>query len=86
MVECPETYLPPRSAVDFDRTAAQLGPFGGSDRSTIKNGLCYTDSDFFSDDDIKTLGSCAIYVFDQHVQGHFLWAMRTELEPKWDYS
>jgi len=35
MVECPYSYLPDDVAVDFDRTADVLGPFGTGDLSLI---------------------------------------------------
>ena len=37
-VDCPYSYLPAPHNVDFDRTAATLGPYGESDRATIHYG------------------------------------------------
>ncbi len=37
-VDCPVSYMPEPYNVDFDRTAASLGPYGESDRATIKYG------------------------------------------------
>jgi len=58
-VECPYSYMS-EHGVDFDRTAAQLGPFGETglsrDHSTIQNGKCAIDSDYFGDDDVMVLG------------------------------
>ena len=34
-VECPYSYLSEAHAVDFDRKAHELGPFGSNHRSTI---------------------------------------------------
>jgi hypothetical protein len=51
-VDCPYSYLPAEHAVDFDRTAATLGPYGESDRATVKYGQCATDSTFFPDDQV----------------------------------
>jgi glucan 1,3-beta-glucosidase len=51
-VDCPKSYLPDSHAVDFDRTAATLGPYGSGDKKyyTVQNGKCSTDSDFFTHD------------------------------------
>ena len=85
-VDCPYSYMPAPYNVDFDRTApGPLGPFGESKRSTIEYGQCYTDSAFFSDADVKVLGDCISYIFDDTVAGQFLWNFRTELEPRWSY-
>ena len=87
-VECPYSYMP-EHGVDFDRTAANLGPFGQTgltrDHSTIQNGTCALDSDYFSDDDVMVLGQCVLDVFNENVDGHFMWTVRNELEPRWNY-
>jgi len=51
-VDCPKSYLPDDLAVDFDRTADMLGPFGTGNKDvvTIKKGMCSTDSSFFNHD------------------------------------
>lgn len=49
-VECPYSYLSEAQAVDFDRTAEELGPFGSNHRSTIKGGMCPIDSAYFTDE------------------------------------
>ena len=50
----------PIHGVDFDRTAANLGPFGEQgldlDFATIKNGTCSIDSDHYGEDDVMRLG------------------------------
>lgn len=52
-VDCPYSYFSNTTlAVDFDRNASTLGPYGESNRSTIEYGQCYIDSDYFSDDDV----------------------------------
>jgi hypothetical protein len=51
----------------------------------VRYGKCATDSAFFSNDDVQRLGDCTRYIFDDTVQGQFLWTFRNELEPKWDY-
>jgi hypothetical protein len=84
-VDCPYSYLPEEHAVDFDRTADTLGPWGESDRSMVKKGQCARDSTFFSESDIKDLADCTRKVFDDHVAGHFLWTARNELEDRWNY-
>ena len=78
-------------AVDFDRTADTLGPYGESglkltsDHSQIKNGTCAMDSDFFKDDDVMRLGQCTLDIYNWAVEGHFMWTVRNELEPRWNY-
>lgn len=72
-------------AVDFDRTAETLGPWGESDRAMVNYGKCATDSAYFSDADVEELGKCTTYIFDDSVQGTFLWTARNELEDKWNY-
>ena len=89
-VECPKSYLPDATAVDFDRTADTLGPYGSSgltrDHAIIKNGQCPIDSAFYADDQVMRLGQCVMSIFDQDVEGHFMWTVRNELEPRWEYT
>jgi len=67
-VDCPYSYIPDESlAVDFDRTADMLGPFGSNTLSTVQKGKCPRDSTHFSEADVKTLGQCATYVMDDLV-------------------
>jgi glucan 1,3-beta-glucosidase len=58
-VDCPaaDNYLPADVAVDFDRTAATVGPYRNSDLS-IKYGQCQTDSTRFTDADVQTMATC----------------------------
>lgn len=84
-VDCPYSYMPEDTAADFDRTAATLGPWGESDRAMVKYGQCARDSTYFSDDDMKVLGDCTSYIFDDAVAGQFLWNARNELEDRWSY-
>lgn len=84
-MDCPYSYLSEENAVDFDRTAATLGPYGESDRSMVKYGQCARDSTFFGEADVKALGDCVNKVFDDHIQGQFLWTARNELEDRWNY-
>jgi len=51
----------------------------------VNYGKCAIDSTFFSDADVQRLGDCTRYIFDQTVEGQFLWTFRNELEAKWDY-
>ena len=87
-VECPRSYMPV-NGVDFDRTNAKLGPFGESgaawDHPTIQNGTCAIDSDKFDDEQVMRLGQCTLDIFNWAVQGHFMWTVRNELEPRWNY-
>lgn len=85
MVDCPYSYLPDEFAVDFDRSAAVLGPWGQQSSSMIHNGKCPTDSAFFSDSEVAQLGNCLSEFFDETVAGQFLWTARNELEDKWNY-
>jgi len=90
-VECPAPYLPAETAVDFDRAAASLGPYGSAlsdptmQHAFIRNGMCARDSTFFNDQEMAMLGGCALRAFDDLVQGQFLWTFRNELEDKWNY-
>ena len=76
-------------SIDFDRTAEKLGPFGSTgltrDHSTIQNGTCAIDSAFYADDQVMRLGQCVLSIFDQNVEGQFMWTVRNELEPRWNY-
>jgi hypothetical protein len=49
-VDCPKSYLPEEYAVDFDRTAAVLGPFGTQNQEEvcIMEGKCNSDSQYFN--------------------------------------
>jgi hypothetical protein len=88
-VECPVSYLPAATAADFDRTAAQLGPYGSTglsrDHSIVKNGTCAIDSDWYADDQVMRLGQCVMDIFNYNVEAHFMWTVRNELEPRWNY-
>jgi len=85
-VDCPKTYLPDGIGTDFDRTAAELGPFGSNKLSIIREGKCPIDSAFFGEDDVMALGQCALEAFDDNVQAQFMWTFRNELEPRWSYT
>lgn len=42
-VDCPYSYLPEEFAVDFDRSASHIGPYGGSDQldyMCVNKGKC----------------------------------------------
>jgi len=85
-VECPRSYLADEFAIDFDRTAEQLGPFGTGTESMPKNGQCPRDSAKWSSDKHMTkLGKDYIDMFDKHLHGQFFWNFRNELEPRWNY-
>lgn len=84
-VPCPKSYLPEDVAVDFDRNAEVLGPFGQDDRCVIRNGLCPTDSPYYNHNDVNTLGHCALDAYNEFVQAHIMWTFRNELEPRWSY-
>jgi len=87
-VTCPTSYMS-TYGVDFDRTAAKLGPYGASglawDHPYIMSGTCAIDSDYFPDDQIMRLGQCTLDIFNWAVEGHFMWTVRNELEPRWNY-
>jgi len=85
-VECPYSYLPDEFAVDFDRTAEKLGPFGLDEQSTPMKGMCPRDSAHYSSDKHLTkLGTDYLATFDKHIHGQFFWNFRNELEPRWNY-
>jgi len=77
--------------VDFDRTVDELGPFGKQGRDgrldfvTVKNGTCSIDSDHYGEEDVMRLGQCTLAIFNDTVQAHFMWTVRNELEPRWNY-
>ena len=79
----------PKHGVDFDRTADRLSPFGEGansyDHALIKSGTCAIDSDHYSEADVMRLGQCSIAIFNGTVQGHFMWTVHNELEPRWNY-
>ena len=89
-VDCPYSYLA-TEGVDFDRTAESLGPYGAngaaltSDHAVIKSGKCAIDSDYYDDDQVMRLGQCSLDIFNGNVAGHFMWTLRNELEPRWEY-
>lgn len=77
-----------KEAVDFDRNAESLGPYGTAnniDDVIIKKGMCSTDSDYFSQDDVKMIAKCALKAWDRHVDATFFWTGHNEIEEKWDY-
>jgi glucan 1,3-beta-glucosidase len=86
-VDCPVTYLPTSVAVDFNRTAYILGPFGTGNANDvcIQNGKCSSDSAYFSDAQVNTLAKCAYKSFDAHLGAHIMWTAHNEIEIKWDY-
>eukprot|EP00806_Schmidingerella_arcuata_P000787 Macronucleus_171.p1 GENE.Macronucleus_171~~Macronucleus_171.p1 ORF type:complete len:405 (+),score=195.34 Macronucleus_171:1-1215(+) len=88
-VDCPYSYLS-EHAVDFDRNAEKLGPYGSSglnrSHSTIQKGKCPIDSAYYSDDQVMRLGQCTLDIFNGTVEGHFMWTVRNELEPRWSYT
>jgi hypothetical protein len=79
--------LPDEFAVDFDRTADMLGPYGEDPykRSVVKKGKCSIDSAFFGESDVYKLGQSLIETFNNAIEGHFMWTFRNELEPRWNY-
>lgn len=76
-VDCPDSYLPKEYAVDFDRTADILGPFGDGVKNAstvcIMEGKCNSDSLFFDNDDIETIARCALQSFDDYLDASFMW-------------
>jgi len=87
-VDCPVSYMPVHGT-DFDRTAENLGPYGSSgltrSHATIQNGTCAIDSAWYADDQVMRLGQCVIDIFNNSIDGHFMWTVRNELEPRWNY-
>jgi hypothetical protein len=66
-VKCPYSYLPYPYSYDFDRTAAELGPYGERTTSSPKYGMCPIDSAFFRDEEVTVLGECVQDVFADNV-------------------
>lgn len=66
-VSCPYSYMDSPYATDFDRAASQLGPYGESDRSIVRYGMCYSDSLFFPDTEVKRLGDCVSQILNETV-------------------
>lgn len=85
-VPCPRSYLPDELAVDFDRTADILGPYGGiPEKGCIHKGKCPIDSTTFSDQEVGEIAKCALKSLDAHVEATFFWTAHNELEPRWDW-
>lgn len=86
-VDCPRSYLPDGIAVDFDRTADILGPFGTHEPTDvcIQKGKCPSDSSYQSDDNIRTIAKCALEAYDEHLNATFFWTAHNEIEERWDY-
>jgi hypothetical protein len=84
-VDCLYTYLDDSTGTDFDRTADMLGPYGSNTLSTVQKGKCPKDSANFDEDAVQTLGTCMMYIFNDAVDGHFMWTARNELEERWNY-
>jgi len=75
-------------AVDFDRTADILGPFGDPtmrNSSCIQKGKCSSDSLFFTGEQVGQIARCALDTFDRHVNATFMWTAHNEIEAKWSY-
>ena len=86
-VDCPKSYLPEEYAVDFDRTAAVLGPFGTQNQELvcIMEGKCNSDSLHFNSTQVETIARCALKSFDDHLDATFMWTAHNEIEARWDY-
>ncbi len=85
-VECPKSYMPEPYGVDFDRSAAKLGPFGVSPAQTPEYGMCNADSDHFGYEDVQKLANCHLEVFNETMQAQFMWTFRTEVGHRWSYA
>ena len=73
---------------DFNRTKDILGPFGNAEfveQANIHNGMCTSDSTFFSGAQIQTIARCALDTFDRHLAVQMIWTAHNEIEAKWDY-
>ena len=87
-VDCPKSYLPDDLAVDFDREADILGPFGGDTTlGAIQKGQCMVDSEYYSKQQTMQLAKCMVEAFNDNVAGHFIWAAKNEMqEERWSYT
>ena len=62
------------------------GPFSTKNKLHVaRYGMCTTDSDRWSDEEMLANGQCVLKTFDTYAEAHFMWNFRTELEPKWSY-
>ena len=43
------------------------------------------DSDFYPSDQVMRLGQCVMDIFNGNVEGHFMWTVRNEREPRGEY-
>lgn len=85
-VDCPESYLPEDVAVDFDRTAPVLGPFGQYPNAVVRHGKCSLDSLYFDENDVRTLGQCVLRSFNEgNVKAQIMWNFRNQQQPRWSY-
>ena len=89
-VDCPSPFFPADTAVDLDRTADFLGPFGTAKKDNyqhafIRNGKCARESNYLGDADNAVLGGCALRAFNYIIEGQFLWTFRNERDEKWNY-
>lgn len=87
-VDCPKSYLPAKNAVDFDRTAHSLGPYGSgsADDFGVHDGKCSSDSLFFNSSQVTKLSQCAQTSLRKHTQGSFFWTAKNEIEDRWSYT
>lgn len=84
--------MPERTAVGFDfKKAAMEGngvaPFGANNTMFgVDNGMCMSDSEHFGDADVEKLATCALDAYDRHIDAHFFWNFRNEIEARWSYT
>ena len=88
LVDCPYSYLPAENAVDFNRSAEIIGPFGPWEyvkENCVSYGKCPIDSNYFNSTQVGELARCVLGTFDKYVNATFFWTAHNELEPRWDY-
>ena len=71
-------------AVDFDRQAYRLGPYGTNPLTPVY-GKCTIDSARFSNDEVAEMGKCIYEAFDANIAAQTMWTFHNELEPRWSY-
>jgi len=47
--------------------------------------MCFTDSGYFTNEEVAELGKCILEVYNEFTEAHFMWTAHNEIEAKWDY-
>lgn len=83
---CPGSYLPEDFAVDFDRKAAILPPYGdNAEDYCVQNGMCSSDSLHFDKKDVQEIAECTLRTIQKYATANMFWTAHNQIEPRWDY-